>query len=88
MMLLLSEGITAGQAVILVIIVSGKGSSGPNNCEDFTMSLCVCVVCSSAGFVYGARSYFNVNVCGGCVDGSGNGSFISGYGYGSLSNTI
>ena len=41
MMLLLSEEITAGQAVILVTIGSGLGSSGPNNCEDFTVLLCV-----------------------------------------------
>ncbi len=89
MMLLSSEGITAGQAVILVAIAFGMGSSGPNNCEDFTVLLFVCDGdCASAGLMYGALSYFKVNACGGIVDGSGMGSFGLGYGYGSLSNTI
>ena len=75
MMLLSSEEITAGQAVILVAIASGKGSSGPSNCEDFTVLLCVCDDGASAGLMYGASSYFRVNACGGIVDGSGKGSF-------------
>ncbi len=80
-MVSLFEEITAGQAVILVASVSVLGSSGPNCCEDSCVLLSYDDdVCSSAGFVYGAWSYFKVNVCGGLVDGSGYGS--SGFGYG------
>ena len=81
MMLSWFEIMTAGQAIILVTTASCKGSSGPSGCEDSMVMFGACVgCCASAGFVYGACSYFNVNVCGGMVDGSGNGSFGFGYG--------